>query len=53
MNRETDDAGFLTSLSVIGEGLLRRACQLGVLGIEKWADIQAGGLQPLRKLTQK
>ena len=48
MNRETDDNGFLTSLSVHGEGLLEQARELSVQGLEEWAAIQAGDLHPLR-----
>ena len=53
MNRETDNGGFLTSLSVHGEGLLHQARKLGVRGLEGWAAIQAGDLHPLRTRKQE
>ena len=52
MNRETDEDGFLSTLSVHGEGLLKQARDLGVQGLEGWTAIQAGGLQPLRTRTE-
>lgn len=53
MNRETDKGGFLTSLSVHGEGLLHQARNLGVQGLEGWTAIQAGSLHPLRTGKQR
>jgi hypothetical protein len=52
MNRETDENGFLTTFSAVGEGVLNQARGLGVPGLEGWSAIQAGGLQPLRTSAQ-
>jgi hypothetical protein len=49
MSRETDEGGFLTSISVIGEGLLHQARSMKLSGMDEWTAIQAGGVNPLRK----
>ena len=43
---------FLTSLSVMGEGLLRRAIMVGVPEAVKWHAIQKGRLEGVEGLEE-
>jgi hypothetical protein len=50
--RETNKRGYLTSLSAIGDALLRRAEKLKVKGISSLVDIQKGSLELIEKIQR-
>jgi len=52
--RQTKLSGdYLTSLSAIGDALLRRARKLNVKDSERWVQIQKGSLELLRDVQSK
>jgi hypothetical protein len=52
--RLTHQSGaFLTSLSAVGEALLKRGKQLGVNGMEHWATIQKGSLDVINDIRSQ